>query len=165
MRKIKKKKIIIIGGGMSAICIAMSLKKNNIDNFIILEKGSESKHGTWGINRYPGSGCDVPSHLYSFSNELNPNWSNKYPLQSEIFQYLNNLKTKYQLHKHYYYHHQVIACKWSLNKWILHVKKGSIYQNTEIILMKCNILISAVGQLNIPSYSTLNYKKFKKSFL
>jgi cation diffusion facilitator CzcD-associated flavoprotein CzcO len=28
--------------------------------------------GTWHYNTYPGCACDVPSHLYSFSFELNP---------------------------------------------------------------------------------------------
>jgi cation diffusion facilitator CzcD-associated flavoprotein CzcO len=31
--------------------------------------------GTWRTNTYPGVGCDVPTHLYSFSFNLNPRWS------------------------------------------------------------------------------------------
>lgn len=28
--------------------------------------------GTWNYNQYPGCACDVSSHLYSFSFDLNP---------------------------------------------------------------------------------------------
>jgi len=28
--------------------------------------------GTWYINRYPGAGCDIPSHAYSYNFALNP---------------------------------------------------------------------------------------------
>ena len=31
--------------------------------------------GTWRINTYPGLACDVKSHLYSYSFDLNANWS------------------------------------------------------------------------------------------
>ena len=31
--------------------------------------------GTWRENTYPGVACDVPSHVYSYSFELNPDWS------------------------------------------------------------------------------------------
>ena len=32
------------------------------------------------------SGCDLPSHLYSFSFNLNPNWSKELCEQPEILQ-------------------------------------------------------------------------------
>lgn len=35
-------------------------------------------------NRY--SGCDLPSHLYSFSFNLNPDWSKELCEQPEILQ-------------------------------------------------------------------------------
>lgn len=31
--------------------------------------------GTWLVNSYPGCACDIQSHLYSFSFELNPGMS------------------------------------------------------------------------------------------
>jgi hypothetical protein len=35
-------------------------------------------------NTYPGCACDVPSHLYSLSYELNPDWSHSFSPQHEI---------------------------------------------------------------------------------
>ena len=44
--------------------------------------------GTWRDNSYPGCACDIPSHLYSFSFEPNPDWSEMYAPQQEIRHYL-----------------------------------------------------------------------------
>jgi len=43
----------------------------------------------------------VPSHLYSYSFEVNPNWSRSFSPQSEIQQYLRDTAVKYAvLDKH-----------------------------------------------------------------
>ena len=48
-----------------------------IHNFAIYEK-ADRLGGTWRENSYPGVACDVPSHLYSYSFALNPNWSHQF---------------------------------------------------------------------------------------
>lgn len=48
---------VIIGGGISGMCTAIDLKRNNIHNFVILEK-SGGVGGTWRDNKYPGCCCD-----------------------------------------------------------------------------------------------------------
>jgi cation diffusion facilitator CzcD-associated flavoprotein CzcO len=53
------------------MCAAIQLKKKLGIKAEILEKDS-NVGGTWHVNLYPGCACDVPSHLYSFSFELNP---------------------------------------------------------------------------------------------
>ena len=62
---------MIAGAGVSGVCMAMKLKEIGIEDFVILEK-AEELGGTWFENKYPGVACDVPSHLYSFSAEPNP---------------------------------------------------------------------------------------------
>jgi len=44
------------------------------NDFTIFDR-EDDVGGTWRINTYPGLACDVKSHLYSFSFDLNPNWS------------------------------------------------------------------------------------------
>ena len=65
--------VAIIGAGFSGLCMAIKLKESGRTNFKVFEKASDIG-GTWFLNRYPGCACDVPSHLYSFSFEQNPNW-------------------------------------------------------------------------------------------
>lgn len=48
--------VVIVGGGLSGMCVAIDLlKRNKCRNFIILEK-SAGLGGTWLDNKYPVSG-------------------------------------------------------------------------------------------------------------
>ena len=71
---------------MSGICLAVMLKRAGIKTFQIFEKSNEVG-GTWLKNHYPNSGCDIPSHLYSFSFDQRHDWTRKYARQPEILDY------------------------------------------------------------------------------
>ena len=58
--------IVIVGAGVSGICMAIQLKRAGYRSVTILEKSNDFG-GTWLENSYPGCGCDVPAMLYSFS--------------------------------------------------------------------------------------------------
>ena len=88
--------VVVIGGGMSGICMGVTLRREGIEDFVILEK-SEDVGGTWLDNSYPGACCDVPSVLYSFSFEPNPDWSRRYSPQAEIQAYFAHCVDKYGL--------------------------------------------------------------------
>ncbi len=63
--------------------MAIRLKQSGFHDFTVLEK-SEALGGTWHDNTYPGCACDVPSHMYSFSFELNHGWTRMFAPQPEI---------------------------------------------------------------------------------
>lgn len=63
-------KVAVIGSGFSGLNTAIELKRNGIP-FILFERDARLG-GTWWENTYPGCECDVASHVYSFSFELNP---------------------------------------------------------------------------------------------
>jgi len=46
--------------------MAIQLKRGGVRDFVVFDKGSDVG-GVWRDNVYPGCGCDVPSHLYSYS--------------------------------------------------------------------------------------------------
>lgn len=85
---------LIIGAGFAGICAAIGLLKRGVTNFTVVEK-SAGIGGTWYENTYPGAACDVPSHLYCYSFEPNPNWSRVYSPQREIWRYLGDCADKY----------------------------------------------------------------------
>ena len=85
---------IIIGAGFAGIGAAIQLKKQGVKNFLVLERKSEVG-GTWRDNTYPGCGCDIPSFLYSYSFELNPEWSASFSPHNEILDYLKFCVKKY----------------------------------------------------------------------
>src|SRR5665213_2373836 len=90
--------VAIIGAGAGGLAMGMKLKRSGYE-FTIYEK-SDGVGGTWRYNTYPGAACDVPSHLYSFSFELNPWWSRTYATQPEILAYLERCADQYGLRPH-----------------------------------------------------------------
>jgi len=91
--------IVIIGAGFAGIGAAIQLKKAGIHSFRIFERAAEIG-GTWRDNTYPGAACDVPSHVYSFSFEQNPEWSRMFAGSNEIQGYLLRCVEKYGLRSH-----------------------------------------------------------------
>lgn len=90
---------LVVGAGFSGVCAGIKLLEQDITNFKIVEK-SDGVGGTWWDNTYPGAACDIPSHLYCFSFEQNPNWSRKFSPQSEILEYIENCAEKYGITPH-----------------------------------------------------------------
>src|SRR4051794_16072442 len=82
-------RVVIVGAGFGGIAASVRLAERGIEH-VILEK-LDDVGGTWLSNQYPGCRCDVPSHLYSLSFALNPDWSDSYSLQPEIWRYLRKV--------------------------------------------------------------------------
>lgn len=89
-------RIAIVGSGFAGIGMAIRLRQMGLETFTIYEAAAEIG-GTWRDNTYPGAACDVPSHLYSFSFEPNPDWSRAFSPQAEILAYLKHCVRKYRL--------------------------------------------------------------------
>ncbi|KAH7378185.1 cyclohexanone monooxygenase [Cadophora sp. MPI-SDFR-AT-0126] len=148
--------VVIIGAGISGICVAIDQLKKTNRNFVILEKGT-GIGGTWRDNKYPGCCCDVWSHLYSYSFEPNPSWTREYGGQEEILQYLIGVAHKYELYRYIRFNTSVDSARWddTTNKWNTTVSvlggKDAEYGG-DTYTMTSDFLVSAVGQLNLPKF-------------
>ncbi|KAL2357051.1 hypothetical protein BJ546DRAFT_426549 [Cryomyces antarcticus] len=141
--------VLIIGAGMSGLGIAVQLvRKFGHRNFELIEK-SNDVGGTWLANKYPGCGCDVASHFYSYSFALNPNWSQKYSMREEIQTYFRSIAEQYQIVPHIRFHSTVETALWDKTTatWLVTVKNQ---KTKEIRQRRCKILVSAVGALSVP---------------
>ena len=136
---------LIIGAGFSGIGMAVTLNRMGKKNWLILEL-AKSVGGTWRDNRYPGCACDVPSRLYSFSFERNPDWSRKYSGQPEIEAYLNRTAKSYDLEDRICFDTKVERLDWlEIEKiWEITTVQGRTYFARHVI--------AATGPLRIPSY-------------
>jgi hypothetical protein len=90
--------VIVIGAGMSGLCMGIKLRERGIEDFLILEK-SPGVGGTWHDNTYPGACCDVPSVLYSYSFAPNPDWSRKFSPHNEIRPILQRCADRFGLRR------------------------------------------------------------------
>jgi len=90
---------IIVGAGFSGLYMLHRLRELGFDARV-LEAGN-GVGGTWYWNRYPGARCDSESYYYSysFSDELQQEWrwSERYPGQAEIRNYLNHVADRFEL--------------------------------------------------------------------
>jgi len=91
--------VVILGAGMSGLCLGIELKRAGLHDFLILEK-QDGLGGTWWDNRYPGAHVDVPAPLYSFSFEPNPHWRRRFAAAPEIQAYMEGCADKYGLRPH-----------------------------------------------------------------
>lgn len=146
---------LIIGAGFAGIGAAIQLKKQGVKNFLILERKSEVG-GTWRDNTYPGCACDIPSFLYSYSFELNPEWSASFSPHYEILDYLKFCVKKYEIEAHIIFNTAVEEVRFDASKgnWIINTATKQNFQ--------ARTLISCSGPLNEPSYPEIkNNKAFK----
>lgn len=139
---------IIIGTGFAGIGMAVALRQAGLHDFVILEK-SQDVGGVWRDNSYPGAACDVPSHLYSFSFEPNPNWSRIFAPQAEIYAYLQHCARKYALASHIRFGAEVAHAQYD--------EQHSLWRVTLIdgTTLNAALLISATGQLSRPAFPKL----------
>jgi cation diffusion facilitator CzcD-associated flavoprotein CzcO len=135
-------RIAIVGSGFSGLGVAVRLKQEGIDDFVVLER-AEDLGGTWRDNTYPGCACDVPSHLYSFSFAPNPQWSRTFSTQPEIWQYLRDVAREHGIDSHIRYSHEVTAARWDAadELWRIETTAGEL---------TAAMLVAGAGPLSDP---------------
>jgi len=140
-------RIVIIGTGFAGLGMAIRLKQEGIDDFVVLEK-ADDVGGTWRENTYPGVQCDVPSHLYSFSFAPNPDWTRTFPLGDEIRAYLRDCAQRYGVLPHIRFGREVRSAEWDddAQRWTLETSDETL---------TAQILVAGTGPLNEPSIPDL----------
>ena len=138
----------IIGAGMSGVMAAIKLLERDDTDFAVFEKGAELG-GTWRDNRYPGLTCDTPSHAYSYSFALNPDWSAYYATGPEIHAYFKGVAERFGVMPHIRFNAEVTACRWddAAGRWHLEIADGSTFD--------ADVVIAASGVLHHPKVPDL----------
>ena len=113
----------IIGAGMAGILSGIRLQQAELGNFTLFEK-ADRLGGTWRENTYPGIGCDVPSHFYSYSFEPNPDWSHRFSPGAEIQAYFEDVARRRGIVEQIRFGDEVIRCTFEAGRWQLETASG-----------------------------------------
>ena len=139
--------VAVLGAGFSGICAAIQLKRRGIRSFVVLEK-SAGVGGTWRENTYPGAECDIPSHIYSYSFALKPDWTKHYAAGPEIRDYIQSCVTEYGLADNLRLNTLVTRAVWSDGRWEIATAEGDVY--------RARAVISGLGGLHTPNFPALD---------
>jgi len=146
----RKLRVIIIGAGYSGMMMAQKLQHKHATemgkllDFVVYEADS-TVGGTWNVNTYPGVRCDVPSAIYAFPFEPNPEWSHFFSTGQEIQEYFVRTVKKWKLDEYVRFNHRVNEARWveEETRWRLRVQhEGREFED------HADILISAKGFLS-----------------
>lgn len=131
----------IIGAGPGGLALGIFLRKAGFRDFTIFDR-EDGVGGTWRINTYPGLACDVKSHLYSYSFDLNANWSRLWSGQPEILAYFEQCAQRYELAPNLKLNTEIVSAHWDNAAWRLTTSTGEQYT--------FDVVVSAVGLFTRP---------------
>src|SRR5262245_59820636 len=136
-------RVAVIGAGMAGILSGIKLTEAGLTDYTIYEKG-DSFGGTWRENTYPGLACDVPSHLYSYSFALTPDWSHQFSPGPEIRGYFERVALEHGLAERTRFGDEVVRCEYGDGRWRLETAAG----HRDVV----DVVLAATGVLHHPKY-------------
>jgi cation diffusion facilitator CzcD-associated flavoprotein CzcO len=136
-------RVAVIGAGMSGILAAIKLREAGYRDIAIFEK-ADRLGGTWRDNTYPGLSCDIPSHAYSYSFALNPDWTRHFSPGAEIQSYFEHVARQYEVTSLIRFNSEIERADWRDGQWHLRTKDG--FED------RADFVICATGVLHHPVY-------------
>jgi cyclohexanone monooxygenase len=138
----------IIGAGPGGLALGILLVRAGFHDFTIFDR-EDDVGGTWRINTYPGLASDVKSHLFSYSFDLNPQWSRLWSPQPEILAYFERCADEYALRQHLKLRTEIRSASWDqeTQRWCLTTADGALHH--------FNVVVSAVGLFTRPLFPEL----------
>lgn len=129
-------RVVIVGAGFAGVGLGVRLGQRGID-YAICER-NPSVGGTWFEHTYPGCGCDVPTHLYSYSFARNPRWSRLFPRQEEILDYVARIAREHGVMDRVRLGSEMQRCRWDerVDRWRVSTTEGEL---------TADVLVSAIG--------------------
>ncbi|KAB5566951.1 4-hydroxyacetophenone monooxygenase [Coniochaeta sp. 2T2.1] len=118
-----KLRVACVGAGASGMCLSYKMNKMLVPGSWELTLFEKNPHfgGTWYENTYPGVACDIPSHLYSFSWDPNPDWSHYFAYGPEIQKYFEGFAERYDCKKYMKLNTKVVEMRWDEGKGIWNI--------------------------------------------
>jgi 4-hydroxyacetophenone monooxygenase len=141
----------IIGAGVSGLAAAYRLRQAGVA-VTVFEK-NDDVGGTWLENIYPGCRVDVPNQLYSLSFAQITDWVSRFSAQPDLLAYLQRVTKDLELGDLIQFSTEALEAVFDEDsaQWVLTVRGPDGTTRTE----RFSVLVSAVGQLNRPSFPAI----------
>ena len=146
-------RVVVVGAGFSGIGAAVTLLREGIPDFVVLDRGTEVG-GTWRDNTYPGCQCDVPASLYSFSFATSAAWQRSYPFQPELRAYLRRVAREQGVEPHVRLGTTVEELRWDdgAQRWELRTRTAA---STATATVTADVVVLGNGWLSEPKVPDL----------
>ena len=141
--------VVIMGAGMSGLCMAATLKAAGRQRFVLLEQ-SAGLGGTWWDNRYPGAHVDVPAPLYSFSFAPNPHWKRRFAVAAEIQAYMADVAQRLGITPHIRCGQRVLAARFDAVQGLWFITVQTEGQPTTTV--QAPFFVCSTGPLSQPRW-------------
>ena len=135
-------RFVIIGAGMAGILSGIKLREAGYDDWVVYEKAPKPG-GTWFYNTYPGLSCDVPSHIYSYAFEPNPDWSHRFSPGAEIREYFESVARKHHVMERIRFGEEIVRLERAGSRWRIETSTGRRDE--------ADVVIAATGVLHYPN--------------
>jgi cation diffusion facilitator CzcD-associated flavoprotein CzcO len=153
----RQPRIAIIGAGFSGIASIIKLREAGYTDLTCFER-ADRLGGTWRDNTYPGLSCDVPSHWYSYSFEMNPDWTHRFSYGPEIWAYQEKVAQKYQVKDVIQFSNGVIDLTFLGPQWQIRSEKGGD-ENFDFVIAATGVLVNP-SYPDIPGLESFSGAKF-----
>ena len=140
--------VVVLGAGMSGLCMLRTLKQAGLHDVVALEK-QPGLGGTWWDNRYPGAQVDVPAPAYAFSFAPNPDWPQRFADAADIHAYQEGLAAREGLLGHLRLGTAIVAADWdeAAALWHFRTSKGDT--------LEAPFFVCSTGPLSQPRWPAI----------
>jgi len=137
---------VVVGAGFAGLRMLHDLRSRGL-SVKVIEAGSDVG-GTWYWNRYPGARTDTEAWAYCLTHDPKLmqewNWSDRFPAQEEVEQYLQHVADRYGLREHIQFNTRMTGAHFDEDGAMWSVATDQDDQIT------CRFFITAVGILTRP---------------
>ncbi|MEZ5263458.1 MAG: NAD(P)/FAD-dependent oxidoreductase [Acidimicrobiales bacterium] len=155
--------VLVVGAGFAGLLLWYKLSQEGFVDVRFCEKGGDVG-GTWYWNRYPGIACDVESYSYfPLLEEMEYFPTMKFASGFEIFEYCQQMASKFGFYDHCLFHTTVEKTVWdeSSGRWTVFTDRGDAMRARYVIL--ANGILTTPKLARIKGMETFGGESFHTS--